>query len=227
MATMRQLVDQHAVDPPIVERRTPMLDVGGFLTLAVGSGFVSFVGVGLFSWAVGLTARVALGVAGVVVLVVLCVFMVRVWQAWFQTETVRQPGQPQIHQVRDRVEVEVSKPDEKAMQFLDLPGTGDQLGQLARGVLAGRSFSEAEWSGGGRPYARSEFRELRGELLARGLLEWRNDNAPAQGVQLTAPGRAVFRRIAQNGARTHAHARGGGPVTALLHAGKGRGWGHG
>jgi len=215
---MHELVDQ-----PIVERRTPMLDVGGFLTLALGSGVVSFVGVGLFAWAVGLTARVALGVAGVVVLAVLAVFIVRVWQAWFQTETVRTATRPEPAQRRDRVEVEVSKPEERAMMFLDLPGSADQLAQLASGVLAGKPFSEGTWSGGGRPYTRAEFRQLRGDLLERGLLTWRNDSAPAQGVELTAPGRAVFRKIAQDSARARAHVRGGGPVTALLRQGRGSG----
>lgn len=216
---MHELVDASR-ELPIVERRTPMLDVGGFLTLALGSGVVSFLGVGLFAWAVGLTVRVALGVAGVVILAVLVVFIFRVWQAWFQTETVR-PARPDVRQVRDRVEVEVSRPDENRMQFLDFPGNADQLGALASGVLAGRSFSEGEWTGAGGLYSRSEFRDLRGQLLARGLLEWRNDNAPAQGVILTTPGRAVFRRLAE--ARTHAHVNRGRRFGTVLGAGQGGG----
>ena len=149
--------------------------------------------------------------------------MRRVWEGWFQSETVMAAVPPQMPQNRDRVEVEVSTPGEKRMAFLDLPGNGQQLGQLARGALAGRSFSEGEWTGSGGPYSRADFRQLRGDLLARGLLEWRNDSAPSQGVELTAPGRAVFRRLAEDNARTHAHARGGGPVTALLRQQQGRG----
>ena len=42
---MHQLVDAQ----PIVEKRTPMLDVGGFLGLSLGGGFVAFVGMGLLA----------------------------------------------------------------------------------------------------------------------------------------------------------------------------------
>ena len=215
-------LEQALGNVPTVQRQTPMVDIGQFLQLALGSGFVTLVAVGLLAIAVGLTVKFALGFAGLVILAVLAVFMRRVWEGWFQSETVRAAVPSQMPQNRDRVEVEVSKPDSKQMTFLDLPGDRQQLGQLASGVLAGRSFSEGEWSGGGRPYSRSEFRELRGELLERGLLTWRNHDAPAQGVQLTAPGRAVFRRLAGD-ARPHAHARGGGPVTALLRQQQGRG----
>jgi len=218
---MHELVDQ-----PVIERNTPMSTIGEFLQLALGSGFVSLVAVGLLAWAVGVTVRVALGVAGGVILVVLAVFMRRVWQGWFQVETVRPATRPEPAQRRDRVEVEVSEPGEKRMSFLDLPGSAEQLAQLASGVLAGKPFSEGTWSGGARPYTRAEFRQLRGDLLERGLLTWRNDSAPAQGVELTAPGRAVFRKIAQDSTRTRTHARGGGPVTGLLRSQKGGGNGH-
>lgn len=221
---MHELVDQ-ARGVPLVEKRTPMLDteaVRAFVFLALGSGFVVFVGSGLIMLALGWTVKVAVGLTGAVVLATWGVFVVRVWQAWFQTETVRQPGQPEPYQVRDGVAVEVSVPEENRMQFLDLPGGAVELQQLASGVLNGRTFAEAEWTGAGALYSKSEFRELRGQLLERGLLCWRNDRAPSQGVELTRVGQAVFSRIAEQ-TRTHAHARGGGQFPMLTREEKGRG----
>jgi len=83
------------------------------------------------------------------------------------------------------------------MQFIEFGVEEERARMLAKGLVAGRPFSESEWTGGGRPFSRREFRELRTELLERGLLEWRNPRAPAQGVELTAPGRHVMQRLAQ------------------------------
>jgi len=83
------------------------------------------------------------------------------------------------------------------IQVIDLGIEAEKATALAKGIIAGRSFSEVEWTGSGGSFSKKEFRTLRGELLERGLLEWRNGAAPAQGVVLTAPGRAVFGRLAE------------------------------
>lgn len=207
------------------EKTTPVFDgevVRGFVLLALGSGFAVFVGSGLLAWSFGWTVKVALGLTGAVILATWGLFLGRVWQSWFAVEVVNPPQLPQLQPVRETVAVEVSRPDEGRMQFLDFPGGVDELCQLASGVLAGRTFSEVEWTGAGRPYSRAEFRELRGQLLERGLLTWRNERAPSQGVELTAVGRAVFRGIVDD-TRTHAHARGGSRFPTVLQSGKGRG----
>jgi hypothetical protein len=67
-----------------------------------------------------------------------------------------------------------------------------RLVELARGVLAGRTLGEREWAGSGRLFTVSEFRQLRGELLERGLIAWRSAGNPGQGVDLTEQGREVF-----------------------------------
>ena len=67
-----------------------------------------------------------------------------------------------------------------------------RLQELARGVLAGRTLGEREWAGSGRLFTVSEFRQLRGELMQRGLIAWRSAGNPGQGVDLTDEGRAVF-----------------------------------
>lgn len=83
------------------------------------------------------------------------------------------------------------------IQFIEFGVDAKRARFFAEGLLHGRSFSESEWTGNGRPFSRKEFRELRSELLERGLLEWRNPRAPAQGVELTAPGRHVMAKLAE------------------------------
>lgn len=94
------------------------------------------------------------------------------------------------------------------MSFLDVPLSVDALVELARGLEIGRPFSESEWTGAGRPFSKSDFRQLRSRLLEARLLEWRHPDYPAQGVQMTPIGRAVFGRISDN-ARAHTRASGG------------------
>jgi hypothetical protein len=83
------------------------------------------------------------------------------------------------------------------MQFADLPATRDQLGKLGRGLTTGASFSEASWTGKGRPFTRGQFRALRDVFVRRGWAEWVRQEAPSQGVQLTATGKAVARHLAR------------------------------
>jgi len=95
-----------------------------------------------------------------------------------------------------RVRVEVSGNGGRSLQFIDLPANEQQLLALANGVLSGATLSEGAWSGSGRPFTRAEFRALRDELIRRNLATWRNPEAPAQGVELTLPGKAIMRRFA-------------------------------
>ena len=82
------------------------------------------------------------------------------------------------------------------IEFIDLPHA-DRLPVLAAGLLAGRSFNQAAWTGAGGLFSRAEFDQLRDVLIERGLAAWKNPNARAQGVELTAAGRAVMRRLAE------------------------------
>ena len=81
--------------------------------------------------------------------------------------------------------------------FLDLPVTHEQLRLLASGVQSGSSLSENAWCGSNRPFTKSQFHQLRDELLKRGWLTWRNQSAPAQGVEVTNVGRRVFSYLAE------------------------------
>jgi hypothetical protein len=91
------------------------------------------------------------------------------------------------------IQVEVTSGQKQV--YLELPGKPEALAALARGVLAGRPMAEDSWSGRAGPFSRSEFRQIRDTLIERGLATWRNPDAKAQGCELTAAGRAVFRRL--------------------------------
>ena len=116
------------------------------------------------------------------------------------------------------IELTVNRPDRRGWERFELPGTVEALQQLASGLLAGRGFTEAAWTGRGRPYTKTEFHELRDKLLEQGFLQWRNERARAQGVELTQDGEDAFEQLLQN-ARTHAHARRGELLDSPAHTG--------
>jgi len=95
----------------------------------------------------------------------------------------------------ETVRIEMIESGGKDVQFIDLP-SADKLPALASGLLEGRQFSQSVWTGNGQLFTRGEFEALRSELIRRGLASWKNPDAPAQGIVLTAAGRAVFKRIA-------------------------------
>ena len=94
--------------------------------------------------------------------------------------------------------VRVEVVNDSQIVIADLPATPAQLRDLSTGLLAGMSFSEASWSGDGRIFSKSEFHAIRQAFIGRGWARWRVENAPAQGVAITYPGRAVLRELAQH-----------------------------
>jgi hypothetical protein len=98
------------------------------------------------------------------------------------------PEAPAPPRKRLRVEAKIGK-DTK---ILDLPFDEQKLRALADGLRMGQPFSEGMWTGKNRPFTRGEFADLRGEFLKRGWVRWKNNDAPAQGVELTPEGQAVI-----------------------------------
>lgn len=73
-----------------------------------------------------------------------------------------------------------------------------QLILLARGLAGGRPFSEAEWSGTGKPFSRPEFRELRAEMVRRDLVSLASEAGfSRQGYILTDLGKRTIDRLAK------------------------------
>lgn len=73
-------------------------------------------------------------------------------------------------------------------EYFDLPGTMDQMKLLADGLLNGTPFTEREWTGAGKPYSAAGFRDLRKELVRRGLIELASEKDARQGYVLTDDG---------------------------------------
>lgn len=194
-----------ATDKLIVERDVPVGNagtVGAVLALSLGSGFVTFVGSGLLAWACSWPVKLALGASGIVVLVVWCMTVGKWYSLFWASEVTREPGTQEEPVARSVVSLELHQ--EGSWAFADLPGTADQVQELARGLLNGRQFSEADWCGHGRPFTRPQFRELRSVLVERGILAWRSPQFPQQGVMLTVAGRQVFRRLGEELPRARA-----------------------
>ena len=74
----------------------------------------------------------------------------------------------------------------------DLPCDSKQLAELARGILGGLPFSERLWTGAGRPFSIVAFRDLRGELIRRGLIRLASTKDARQGYTLTLAGKHVL-----------------------------------
>jgi cell division protein FtsW (lipid II flippase) len=92
--------------------------------------------------------------------------------------------------------IELIQDEGRQGDFIDLPASQDQLAELASGLTNNESFSQARWCGAGKPFTRSQFEQLRGELLRRGLISWLNPHARQQGYSLTIVGRHVVTRLA-------------------------------
>lgn len=101
-----------------------------------------------------------------------------------------------IDQPEQKQTVRLEVKTDNGWKFAELEGVDlVDLQDLARGVLAGQTFSESSWTGSGRPFSRAQFRRIRDTFVARNWLEWKNADAPAQGLQLTPQGKAVCRYL--------------------------------
>jgi len=179
---------------------TPVL---GVLLLSIGSGAVVFLGIGAVALAARAPVSVPLSFAGLAMLAVWLTWVTRVTFVYWTSETSKPAAVDSEPVAMPMMSVEVVEPASNRIGYLDLPGSPVALASMARGLLAGRPFSESEWSGGGAPYSRRAFRALRAELMERGLVRWRDAGAPTQGVELSPVGRAVLREVA----RTSVHVR--------------------
>ena len=97
-----------------------------------------------------------------------------------------------------RVEIVKKVGGMKREIWADLPCTRDSLTALARGLSAGKPFSEAEWTGTGKPFSRGEhgtFTKLREAFIDRGIMAWKDPEVPTLGMEPTKAGWALFRHL--------------------------------
>ena len=117
------------------------------------------------------------------------------WQEGYQEPepVILDPDPPAV-----RIELLERREGSWTGEYLNLPVTPAQLRLLSSGVVSGGTLSENAWCGSNRPFTKRQFHQLRQALLERGWLEWRNMDAPAQGVQASRVGMRVFSYLAEN-----------------------------
>lgn len=72
----------------------------------------------------------------------------------------------------------------------------EKLQPFAIGLVRGIPLTYEDWTGAGKLLSRREYRTLLDEMIARGIAEWKNPEATAQGARLTKAGMAAMREIA-------------------------------
>lgn len=77
--------------------------------------------------------------------------------------------------------------------------TAEQLTEFARGMLAGRPFTEREWTGKGKPFSSGQggsFRRFRSNWLKHGFVTIVSDKDNRQGFDFTDSGWAMIVKLA-------------------------------
>ena len=78
---------------------------------------------------------------------------------------------------------------------IDIPrGDEKAIVEMARGISADEPFTQRRWA---HLYNRDEFNTLRDTLIQHGYIVWRDNNNHNSGVDLLAPGRSLFRALAE------------------------------
>ena len=122
---------------------------------------------------------------------------------WWRERLIDAPA-PALHQAPplykepepQSVKITLVESDGRAGSYLELPAPPSKLQALASGLMSGKSFTEAAWTGSGGIFTRAEFVKLRDEMLRRGLLELNSPSTAARGYSLTRGGRACIRYLA-------------------------------
>lgn len=121
----------------------------------------------------------------------------------FQIHETKSAEPEPIYIEPQTVKVEIiDKTDGKhQMLLLDLPCSRSALYEVAKLIASGKSFSEASMTGKDKPLARGEngnYAGVRDEFIGRGLLRWKDEENPNQGLEVTKAGMAYFRHLANH-----------------------------
>jgi len=114
-----------------------------------------------------------------------------------ETLTRRDAGELPPSPAADSLRLEVQTDGGRHWLLDELQTTRDKFNTWARAALAGRSLAQGAWTGAGGCFSRGEYDRLVAALVRAGILRYVNPNAHAQGLTLTAAGRATLRRITE------------------------------
>lgn len=106
------------------------------------------------------------------------------------------------------VRVQVEQNAGHWVDYLDIPLDREKLVSVSKAIAGGAGFSLSALGGKGKSLTRSEFESLREYLVSHGLAFWTRPGSHTRGSELTAAGRALFRRLAADEDLTHPTTRG-------------------
>jgi hypothetical protein len=102
-------------------------------------------------------------------------------------------GDPQeVKQVRVQIDKLENNGHIRSAQMFTLPCSDVELEDIAQGVKRGIPFSEKEWTGKDNPFSVNRFREIRSEMIKRGMLVPASAKSDKQGYVFTRAGQAVL-----------------------------------
>lgn len=107
-----------------------------------------------------------------------------------QNGVIDQPEE--VRQVR--VQIDEAQPNGHIRQskLFTLPCNEEELEEISRKTKKGISFSEREYTGKNKPFSVTRFREIRTEMLRRGMLAPASAKSDKQGYVFTRAGQAVL-----------------------------------
>lgn len=109
-------------------------------------------------------------------------------------------AEPESHEARHTVRVDIQEVERGHLRIVSarFPVPEWQMIEMAQGLLAGKPFSEGQWTGKNGSFSKDKFVQVRDELLRRRLLRLKNKKSVNQGFELTASGMAVMRELASH-----------------------------
>jgi hypothetical protein len=142
------------------------------------------------------------GIVFMAVALVVVVYRRAIWAIEGATGKDWGPGGPESRKEPDRdwtlaLVNDGQFPDMPRLQYLRSCGIDCQrMVELAQMVVSGVALSHNSVTGKGRPLSRDELTMLQEQLVELGHARWKSAKSKNQGVELTPPGRAMFRAIA-------------------------------
>jgi hypothetical protein len=211
---------QAVADNARLERRAPVEDWRQALlvpTLSLSLGLVILVGVSFLCLGFDWPLRVALVAAGIAMIAAAFTSAAMFPAVLFKVETITGKDWNRDNAIGAPHFI-IEMQDQRSVRYVEIPGAPDSFARFAYAALTDGTLAESAWCGGGKPYSKPAFLEMRDELTERGWLEWNNPRHHSQGVRLTERGRYELQLWleAYGSART-AHTRENGR-TLLTHA---------
>lgn len=155
---------------------------------------------GLAAWPPGWTWLQTAGASWTIIQAITWILLLRRWASFASPTSQPAFDTPEsdpatIHEPKT-IRLEIITNAGRTTQYMDLPITEAQLTAIAQGLTHGIHFTEAAWTGKGKLLSRSQFRQIRDELVKRQLLVPASLKDHRQGYVLNRAGSELIRQFA-------------------------------